>query len=54
MRLVRKLMKDRDSLQSIPGVGPAVAKLLREVNVNQVSDLKGQDAHGSRRERRKN
>ena len=34
----------KDSLQTIPGVGPAVAAMLREVGVAEVSDLRGQDA----------
>lgn len=36
-------MKQKDELQTIPGVGPSVAKMLREVGVNHVSDLKGAD-----------
>ena len=34
----------QDSLQTIPGVGPAVARMLREVGIAEVSDLQGQDA----------
>lgn len=32
-----------DDLQSIPGVGPSIAKDLRDLNVRRVADLKGKD-----------
>jgi nucleotidyltransferase/DNA polymerase involved in DNA repair len=38
------MVKDKSSLQTIPGVGPAVSQMLHEVGITQVSDLQGQDA----------
>lgn len=32
-----------DELQSIPGVGPSIAKDLRDLDVRRVADLKGKD-----------
>ena len=35
--------KIRDELETIPGVGPAVAAGLREIGVKRLADLKGAD-----------
>ena len=33
----------KDPLQSIPGVGPSVARMLRDVGINEIGDLKNRD-----------
>jgi predicted flap endonuclease-1-like 5' DNA nuclease len=33
----------KDPLQRIPGVGPSIAKDLRDLGVNQIADLRGRD-----------
>lgn len=33
----------RDELQRIPGVGPSIARDLREIGVERISDLRGRD-----------
>lgn len=39
-----KKMKERsEELQSIPGIGPRLAEMLRSIGVRRVSDLKGAD-----------
>ncbi len=37
-------MKQRsDALESIPGIGPRLAEMLRSINVRRISDLKDAD-----------
>ena len=36
-------MKPKSGLESIPGVGPSIAKDLRELGVGRVEDLRGAD-----------
>ncbi len=36
--------KSKDTLQDIPGIGPDMARHLREIGFNDTSDLRNQDA----------
>ncbi len=38
--------RSRDDLQAIPGVGPSIARDLRQLGVRRVADLAGRDAEG--------
>ena len=38
-----KSIKDKNNLQTIPGVGKSIAEDLRNIGIHSVSDLKGKD-----------
>ena len=39
----KRARRERDDLQSIPGVGPSLAQDLRDLGIQQVAELRGQD-----------
>jgi hypothetical protein len=39
----RRTHRERDDLQSIPGVGPSLAQDLRDLGIGRVAELRGQD-----------
>ncbi len=39
----KRARRDPDDLQSIPGVGPSLAQDLRELGIQRVAELRGQD-----------
>lgn len=39
----KRARRERDDLQSIPGVGPSLAQDLRELGIQHVAELRGQD-----------
>jgi len=39
----KRARREPDDLQSIPGVGPSLAQDLRELGIQHVADLRGQD-----------
>ncbi len=38
-----KIIKDKNNLQTIPGIGKSIAEDLRDIGIRLVSDLKGKD-----------
>jgi len=39
----KRVRRERDDLQTIPGVGPSLAQDLRDLGITQVAELRGQD-----------
>ena len=39
----KRVRREGDGLQSIPGVGPSLAQDLRDLGIQQVAELRGQD-----------
>ncbi len=39
----KRVRRERDDLQTIPGVGPSLAQDLRDLGIQQVAELRGQD-----------
>jgi hypothetical protein len=39
----KRARRERDDLQSIPGVGPSLAQDLRDLGIQHVAELRGQD-----------
>lgn len=37
------MRRSKDSLQTIPGVGPSIARDLRDLGIREVADLRGRD-----------
>lgn len=39
----KRVRRERDDLQTIPGVGPSLAQDLRDLGIEHVAELRGQD-----------